>query len=73
MTVTEMKRRVQKNLDHGIIGLARDYDALTARLAACETEDDIDAFRRMATRWEWAEEGIPDHVSHEDAMRMTAA
>lgn len=73
MTVCELNRRVRSNIDHGVIGLPGDYEALNARLDACETEAEIDAFRRMATRWEWAVEMIPDHISHEDAMRMTAA
>lgn len=73
LTFAETKRRCRKNLEYGIIGAADDTDALEVLLDACLTDADIDAWKRTANRWDWAVNGIPDHLTHAEAMAMTAA
>lgn len=73
MTFAETKTAIRKNHERGIFGPEVDHDALAERLDACTTVAELDAWKRMTFRWEWATELPPDHLTFEDAMRMSAA
>ncbi|AWM35919.1 hypothetical protein GobsT_63490 [Gemmata obscuriglobus] len=47
-------RRVQGNLDRGLLCEEEDHEALSERLRGCETVADVEALQRTALRWNYA-------------------
>lgn len=70
-TLATLKLRVAHAIDLGLIGLACDEDALRRRLNTCQSVEEIDAFRRMVTRWEYAVEPKQDWMTYDELYEMT--
>lgn len=69
--VRQQKAAIMRNMELGIIGNPDDFDALLPLLTGCATLPELDAFKRTAERWRLSAEPYPEHLTLDEAVRMT--